>query len=116
VLPAVPGDVLSGGPGAAGVVRGTARIVHDPDNAPDDLGNDDILVAPTSDPSWVPLFLTVRGVIVEVGAVGSHAAIVCREIGVPCAVSVVDATNRIPEGALVEIDGSTGSVTVLAVD
>ena len=108
-----PGDVLQGGQGAPGVVRGRARIVLDPMDLPDDLGGDDILIAPNTDPSWVPLFLAVRGVVVDVGAVGSHAAIVCREIGVPCVVSVIHATSRIPEGAWLEIDGSTGVVRVL---
>jgi phosphohistidine swiveling domain-containing protein len=107
------GYVLRGGPGAPGRVRGTARIVLDPAQVPEDLGGDDILVAPTTDPSWVPLFLAVRGVVVNVGAIGSHAAIVCREIGVPCVVSVIAATDRIAEGATVEIDGSTGTVTIL---
>lgn len=111
---AVAGEVLQGAPGAPGVVTGRARIVLDPSHAPEmELG--DILVAPTTDPSWVPLFLSVGGVVTNVGAVGSHAAIVSRELGVPCAVSVVRATARIPDGALVTIDGSTGTVTVLEV-
>jgi pyruvate,water dikinase len=108
-----PGHVLQGGQGAPGTVQGRARIVLDPMHVPDDLGGDDILIAPNTDPSWVPLFLSVRGVVVDVGAVGSHAAIVCREIGVPCVVSVVDATTRIPDGAWLQIDGSTGVVRVL---
>jgi len=70
-------------------------------------------VAPTTDPSWAPLFLSVGGVVVNVGAVGSHAAIVSRELGVPCAVSVIQATTRIPEGALITVDGSTGTVTIV---
>lgn len=108
------GDVLQGGPGAPGSVTGTARVVLDPIDAPD-LEPDDILVAPTTDPSWASLFLTVAGVVVNVGAVGSHAAIVCRELGVPCATSVHDATERIPDGATITIDGSTGTVKVLEV-
>jgi len=74
----------------------------------------DIMIAPTTDPSWTPLFLAAGGVVVNVGAVASHAAIVCRELGVPCAVSVVDATSRIPDGATISIDGSTGTVTILS--
>jgi rifampicin phosphotransferase len=106
------GDVLQGGPGAPGVVTGRARIVLDPMVAPD-MDIDDILVAPTTDPSWAPLFLSVGGVVVNVGAMGSHAAIVSRELGVPCAVSVIHATDRIPEGALITVDGSTGTVTII---
>jgi pyruvate,water dikinase len=106
------GDVLQGGPGAPGVVTGRARIVLDPMEAPD-MDITDILVAPTTDPSWAPLFLSVGGIVVNVGAVGSHAAIVSRELGVPCAVSVIQATARIPEGAMITVDGSTGSVTII---
>jgi pyruvate,water dikinase len=109
---AVAGEVLQGGPGAPGTVTGRARIVLDPMDAPE-LDLDDILVAPTTDPSWAPLFLSVAGVVVNVGAVGSHAAIVSRELGVPCAVSVHGATDRIPDGATISVDGSTGTVTIL---
>jgi pyruvate,water dikinase len=107
------GDVLQGAMGAPGVVTGTARVVLDPSD-PGAVGPGDIMIAPTTDPSWVPLFLSVEGIVVNVGAVGSHAAIMCRELGLPCAVSVIDATDRIPDGATIEIDGSTGKVTILA--
>jgi pyruvate,water dikinase len=107
------GDVLQGAMGAPGVTTGTARVVLDPSD-PGAVGPGDIMVAPTTDPSWVPLFLSVDGIVVDVGAVGSHAAIMCRELGLPCAVSVIDATDRIPDGATIEIDGSTGKVTILA--
>ncbi len=97
-----------------GVVTGIARIVLDPSDA-GAIGPGDIMVAPTTDPSWVPLFLSAEGVVVNVGAVASHAAIMCRELGLPCAVSVIDATERIPDGAVIEIDGSTGTVTIISV-
>lgn len=106
------GEVLLGAPGSPGRVTGRARVVFDPEGAELDPG--DVLVCPTTDPSWTPLFLAISGVVCDVGAVGSHAAIVARELGVPCAVSVVDATRRIPEGATISIDGSTGEVTVVA--
>lgn len=109
-----PGDVLQGTMGAPGVVTGTARVILDPSD-PGAVGPGDIMVAPTTDPSWVPLFLAAEGVVVDVGAVASHAAIMCRELGLPCAVSVVDATKRIPDGATIEIDGSTGTVTIVEV-
>lgn len=107
------GDVLQGATGAPGVATGIARVVLDPSD-PGAVGPGDIMIAPTTDPSWVPLFLAVEGIVVDVGAVGSHAAIMCRELGLACAVSVIDATNRIPDGATIEIDGSTGKVTILA--
>ncbi|WP_051062809.1 PEP-utilizing enzyme [Ilumatobacter nonamiensis] len=111
---ASPGEVLQGTMGSPGVVTGTARVILDPSD-PGAIGPGDIMVAPTTDPSWVPLFLAAEGVVVDVGAVASHAAIMCRELGLPCAVSVVDATKRIPDGATIEIDGSTGSVKVVEV-
>jgi len=106
------GDVLQGGAGAPGAVSGTARVVLDPSD-PSAIQPGDIMVAPTTDPSWTPLFLSAAGVVVNVGAVASHAAIVCRELGVPCAVSVVDATRRIPDGATISIDGASGAVTII---
>ncbi|MEP6660028.1 MAG: PEP-utilizing enzyme [Acidimicrobiales bacterium] len=95
----------------AGVATGTARVVTDP-SRPGDLGPDDILVAPITDPAWTPLFLAVAGVVVDVGAQQSHAAIVARELGIPAAVSVEGASTTIPDGARVTVDGSTGTVTV----
>ncbi|MEP1124005.1 MAG: PEP-utilizing enzyme [Ilumatobacter sp.] len=111
--PGSVGDVLQGAMGSPGKVTGTARVILDPSDA-GDFGPGDIMIAPTTDPSWVPLFLAAEGVVVNVGAVASHAAIMCRELGLPCAVSVHDATDRIPDGATIEIDGSTGTVTIIA--
>jgi pyruvate,water dikinase len=67
-----------------------------------------------TDPSWTPLFVPAAGVVVDVGAPLSHAIIVSRELGIPCVVSAIDATKRIPDGALVEVNGDTGVVTVLS--
>lgn len=109
---AKPGDVLTGAPGCAGVVRGRACVLLDASD-PTALEPGDILIAPNTDPAWTPLFVPAGGVIVDVGALNSHAIIVSRELGIPCAVSVVDATKRIPNGALVELDGAAGTVTML---
>ena len=73
----------------------------------------DILVAPLTDPSWTPLFVPAAGVVVDVGAALSHAIIVSRELGIPCVVSATDATKRIPDGAMIQVNGDTGVVTVL---
>ncbi len=108
------GDEIVGIGGCPGQARGRARIVTDPGD-PGNLGPGDVLVAPLTDPSWTPLFTAAEAVVVDVGAVMSHAVIVSRELGIPCAVSVTDATHRIPEGALIEVDGATGRVTVLEV-
>ncbi len=107
-----PGDVLVGAPASAGVARGRARVVADTSQiAAFEPG--EILVAPQTDPSWTPLFMVAAGVVVDVGAMGSHAMIVSRELGIPCAAGVSDATRRIPDGTLLEVDGSSGKVTVL---
>jgi rifampicin phosphotransferase len=73
----------------------------------------DVLVAPITDPSWTPLFVPAAAVVVDVGAQLSHAVIVSRELGIPCVVSVTDATRRIADGTFVSVDGTTGIVTVV---
>ena len=70
----------------------------------------DVLVAPGTDPSWTPLFVPAAAVVVDVGAALSHAVIVSRELGIPCVPSAVDATRRIPDGAIVDVDGDNGTV------
>ena len=106
-----PMTVLTGQGVCAGVARGTVRIVRDPAD-PRSLEPGDVLVAPITDPAWTPLFLAVAGVVVEVGAQQSHAAIVARELGIPAVVGVANATTRLIDGQTIEIDGSTGIVTV----
>jgi rifampicin phosphotransferase len=108
---ALVGTVLTGAAGSGGVATGRARVVLD---AADPLGLEpgDILVAPQTDPSWVPLFVSAAGVVVNVGAMGSHAMIVSRELGVPCVASVADATSIIPDGATITVDGNAGTVTI----
>jgi pyruvate,water dikinase len=106
------GSQISGVSGSPGVVRGTARIVLDPHD-PTALEPGDILVAPYTDPSWTPLFMTAGAVVVDVGGQISHAVIVSRELGLPCVVSATGATEAIPQGATVEVNGDTGVVTVI---
>jgi pyruvate,water dikinase len=109
---ACSGTVLSGIGGCPGVARGRARVVLDPAD-PRGLGPGDVLIAPITDPAWTPLFVPAEAVVVDVGAPMSHAVIVSRELGIPCVVSVTGATRRIPDGALVEVDGAAGTVTML---
>ena len=97
---------------SAGVARGRARIILDTASI-DAFEPGEVLVAPQTDPSWTPLFMAAAAVVVNIGALGSHAMIVSRELGIPCAAGVTDATRRITNGALVEVDGSTGTVTVI---
>ena len=106
------GAVVQGIAGCPGTARGRARVVLDAGD-PKGLGPGDVLVAPITDPSWTPLFLAAEAVVVDVGATMSHAVIVSRELGIPCVVSAVGATQTIPDGALLEVDGTTGRVTVL---
>lgn len=111
---AVAGEVIQGVSGCTGVYRGTARVLTDP-NDPSALEPGEILVAPITDPSWTPLFVAAGAVVVDVGAPFSHAAIVSRELGIPCVVSATEATARIPDGALIEVDGTAATVTVVEV-
>jgi len=113
VAAAAPGTVLSGVAGCPGTVRGIARIIMDPGD-PGALEPGDIMVAPNTDPGWTPLFMTAGGVVVNVGGQISHSIIVSRELGLPCVVSVENATSLIPDGALIEVDGDTGQVTIVA--
>ena len=106
------GDVLAGLSGCPGQAEGIARVVLDSSD-PFALEPGDILVAPITDPSWTPLFVPAAGVVVDVGAPLSHAIIVSRELGIPCVISATGATRRIPDGARIRVDGSTGVVTIL---
>jgi rifampicin phosphotransferase len=94
-----------------GVAVGRACVVTDPAD-PGRLEPGDVLVAPLTDPAWTPLFLAVAGVVVDVGAQQSHAAIIARELGIPAVVSVTGASATIPDGARITVDGTNGRVVV----
>ena len=111
-IAASAGEVLQGVPGCPGTIRGTARVITDPGD-PSALQPGDIMIAPVTDPAWTPLFLVAGGVVVNVGGQISHAIIVSRELGLPCVVSIERATDRIPDGATIEVDGDTGQVTII---
>jgi pyruvate,water dikinase len=100
--------VLAGCPVSAGVAQGRARVVLRPDEG--GLEQGDILVAPFTDPAWTPLFSTVRGIVLEIGGMMTHGAVVAREMGIPTVVGVDDATRLIPDGTTVRVDGSAGLV------
>jgi rifampicin phosphotransferase len=112
VAQASSGTVLQGAPGCSGIAVGRARVILDPGD-PTALEPGDVLIAPVTDPSWTPLFVPAAAVVVDVGAMNSHAIIVSRELGIPCVVSCVDATRTIRDGAMVEVNGHTGQVTLL---
>ncbi len=100
--------VLSGSPASAGLVTAPARVVLDPVGAHVKPG--EILVAPSTDPGWTPLFLTAGGLVMEMGGSNSHGAVVAREYGIPAVVGVADATHRIRTGDLITVDGAAGLV------
>ncbi|MWA03225.1 phosphoenolpyruvate-utilizing protein [Actinomadura sp. LD22] len=106
-----PGDVLTGLAACPGAATGPARIISDPSEATE-LEPGEILVAPMTDPGWTPLFTSAAAVVVNVGAPLSHAAIVSRELGIPCVLAVRDATKRIKNGTMLTVDGTAGTVTV----
>ncbi|MFC6837907.1 PEP/pyruvate-binding domain-containing protein [Halomarina ordinaria] len=107
----VPDGTLVGTGVSGGVVEGVARVVRDPSEETIEKG--EILVAPSSDPGWTPLFLNAAGLVSEVGGRMSHGALVAREYGLPAVVSVPDATRRITTGQRVRVDGSTGRVELI---
>jgi phosphohistidine swiveling domain-containing protein len=109
---AAVGETITGVSGCTGTARGRARVLTNPDD-PSALEPGEILIAPITDPAWTPLFVVASAVVVDVGAPFSHAAIVSRELGIPCVLSATEASKRIPEGALIEVNGDTATVTIL---
>jgi phosphohistidine swiveling domain-containing protein len=110
---AARGDgALSGSPASTGTVTGRARVVLDPVGAHLEPG--EILVAPSTDPGWTPLFLTAGGLVMEMGGAMSHGAVVAREYGIPAVVGVPEATNKIETGQLITVDGAAGLVSLAA--
>jgi pyruvate,water dikinase len=101
---------LSGSPASTGTVTARARVVLDPVGAHLEPG--EILVAPSTDPGWTPLFLTAGGLVMEMGGSNSHGAVVAREYGIPAVVGVPDATHKIETGQLITVDGAAGLVSL----
>ncbi|HEY6407832.1 MAG TPA: PEP-utilizing enzyme, partial [Ktedonobacteraceae bacterium] len=101
---------LQGSPASPGLVTGNARVILDPHDAM--LSPGEILVAPTTDPGWTPLFLTAGGLVMEMGGAMAHGAIVAREYGIPAVVGVQGATERISTGMRLTVDGTAGTVVI----
>jgi pyruvate,water dikinase len=101
---------LTGSPASAGVITGQARVIMDPVGARLEPG--EILVAPSTDPGWTPLFLTAGGLVMEMGGSMSHGAVVAREYGIPAVVGVYGATERITTGQRITVDGSSGVIVI----
>jgi pyruvate,water dikinase len=105
----VADGALAGIAASAGTATGPARVVLEPAGAHLDPG--EILVAPSTDPGWTPLFLTAGGLVMEMGGANSHGAVVAREYGIPAVVGVPGATSSIVTGQQITVDGTRGLVS-----
>jgi pyruvate,water dikinase len=108
------GHRLTGAAASPGVVEGPARVVRTVSQIAD-VREGEILVCGSTSPAWAPIFSKIRATVTDVGGVMSHAAIVCREYGLPAVVGTGRATSAIRTGQRVRVDGSSGVVTLLDV-
>jgi pyruvate,water dikinase len=107
----LPTGALVGLPVSAGTVDGRARVILDMADA--DLEPGDILVTAHTDPSWSPLFVAAAGLVTEVGGLMTHGAVIAREYGLPAVVGVEHATQAIPDGQQIRVNGTDGYVEIL---
>ncbi len=105
-------DVTVGLPVSPGQARGSVVVVHQPDEV-SDLGDDTILVMPSTGSDWLPLLHLARGLIVETGGLLSHGSVIAREYGLPAVANIPQATRRFQTGDKVLLDGSTGVIQLL---
>jgi pyruvate,water dikinase len=110
----LPAGALVGLAVSAGVVEGRARVLSDMAEA--DLEAGDILVTRFTDPSWTPLFVSIKGLVTEVGGLMTHGAVIAREYGLPAVVGVENATRLIQDGQRIRVHGTDGYVEILASD
>ncbi|CDO90331.1 hypothetical protein AWC29_26190 [Mycobacterium triplex] len=103
--------LLTGIAAGSGVVEGPVRVVHDP--AVIEVEPGEILVAPTTDPSWASIMFVSSALVVDIGSVLSHAAVVARELGLPCVVNTRNGTRVLRDGDLVRVDGVAGTVQLI---
>ena len=103
---------LTGFAGSPGVVEGVARVCRSVDDI-NQLADGEILVAPTTSPSWAPAFQKIRACVTDVGGIMCHAAIVCREYGMPAVVGTGQSTTILQTGMKIRVDGDTGKITLL---
>ena len=110
VTPQIEGQ-LTGNPVSSGIVSGPVKVMHDPFEK--ELQKGEILVAYTTDPGWTPLFINAAAVLLEVGGELQHGALVAREYGKPCVAGIVNVTNLLTDGQMVEVNGNSGAVRLL---
>ncbi|HEY9624609.1 MAG TPA: PEP-utilizing enzyme [Crinalium sp.] len=107
----LPANAIVGLPASAGVIEGRARGILNMEEA--DLEDGDILVTVFTDPSWTPLFVSIKGLVTEVGGLMTHGAVIAREYGLPAVVGVDHATKRIKDGQRIRVHGTEGYVEIL---
>jgi len=107
----IPAEAIVGLAVSSGIVEGRARVILNMEEA--DLEDGDILVTAFTDPSWTPLFLSIKGLITEVGGLMTHGAVIAREYGLPAVVGVENATRLIKDGQRIRVHGTEGYVEIL---
>ncbi|MGG4397773.1 phosphoenolpyruvate synthase [Paenibacillus thiaminolyticus] len=107
----LPDEAIIGLPVSSGVIEGRARVILNMEDA--DLEDGDILVTAFTDPSWTPLFVSIKGLVTEVGGLMTHGAVIAREYGLPAVVGVESATNRIKDGQRIRVHGTEGYIEIL---
>ncbi|MED2013089.1 phosphoenolpyruvate synthase [Bacillus wiedmannii] len=107
----LPADAIVGLPVSSGVIEGRARVILNMEDA--NLEEGDILVTAFTDPGWTPLFVSIKGLVTEVGGLMTHGAVIAREYGLPAVVGVENATKRIKDGQRIRVHGTEGYIEVL---
>ncbi len=107
-----PADELIGAAASPGTVEGPARVVKTVDQIAD-VREGEILICTITSPAWAPIFSKIKAAVTDIGGVMSHAAIVCREYGLPAVVGTGRATSQIRTGDMVRVDGTEGIVTIV---
>ncbi|MFC9708821.1 phosphoenolpyruvate synthase [Paenibacillus sp. NPDC056933] len=107
----LPANAIAGLPVSSGVVEGRARVILNMEDA--DLEDEDILVTSFTDPSWTPLFVSIKGLVTEVGGLMTHGAVIAREYGLPAVVGVENATQLIQDGQRIRVHGTEGYIEIL---
>lgn len=107
----LPAEAIIGLPVSSGVIEGRARVILNIEDA--DLEDGDVLVTTFTDPSWTPLFVSIKGLVTEVGGLMTHGAVIAREYGLPAVVGVENATNLIKDGQRIRVHGTEGYIEIL---
>ena len=107
----LPAEAIAGLAVSSGVIEGRARVILSMEEA--DLEDGDILVTSFTDPSWTPLFVSIKGLVTEVGGLMTHGAVIAREYGLPAVVGVENATKLIKDGQRIRVHGTEGYVEIL---